>query len=163
MLEPAAFGIWINTTPASRKSRVLRRTNMSWRRFSGRLALVCCNRRRKKPPFSKQKFQSSHCRAGTAPQKQVRAFAAWQKMADTEGFEPSKPLTKLASLAGRWFQPLTHVSAFIGRSPGCSRGYSDGNAGLQRLIPCFAARPVSSKAEQKLNSWALPSDSIRRK
>ncbi len=31
-------------------------------------------------------------------------------MADTEGFEPSKPRKELASLAGRWFQPLTHVS-----------------------------------------------------
>lgn len=34
-----------------------------------------------------------------------------QKMADTEGFEPSKDREALASLAGRWFQPLTHVSA----------------------------------------------------
>ena|GEM_PF-4574910 len=33
-----------------------------------------------------------------------------QKMADTEGFEPSKDREALASLAGRWFQPLTHVS-----------------------------------------------------
>ena len=32
-------------------------------------------------------------------------------MADTEGFEPSKDHEALASLAGRWFQPLTHVSA----------------------------------------------------
>lgn len=34
------------------------------------------------------------------------------KLADTEGFEPSKDREALASLAGRWFQPLTHVSAF---------------------------------------------------
>ena len=36
-----------------------------------------------------------------------------KKMADTEGFEPSKDREALASLAGRWFQPLTHVSALV--------------------------------------------------
>ena len=39
------------------------------------------------------------------------AMASSGKMADTEGFEPSKDREALASLAGRWFQPLTHVSA----------------------------------------------------
>ena len=34
----------------------------------------------------------------------------WGQMEDTEGFEPSKDREALASLAGRWFQPLTHVS-----------------------------------------------------
>ena len=32
-------------------------------------------------------------------------------MAETEGFEPSIPVTRYGSLAGNWFQPLTHVSA----------------------------------------------------
>ncbi len=36
-------------------------------------------------------------------------------MADTEGFEPSKDREALASLAGRWFQPLTHVSKQLAR------------------------------------------------
>ncbi len=36
-------------------------------------------------------------------------------MADTEGFEPSKDREALASLAGRWFQPLTHVSTQLGQ------------------------------------------------
>ncbi len=36
-------------------------------------------------------------------------------MEDTEGFEPSKDREALASLAGRWFQPLTHVSAQLAR------------------------------------------------
>ena len=37
-----------------------------------------------------------------------------KKMEDTEGFEPSKDREALASLAGRWFQPLTHVSTQLG-------------------------------------------------
>ena len=32
-------------------------------------------------------------------------------VAETEGFEPSIPVTRYGSLAGSWFQPLTHVSA----------------------------------------------------
>ena len=39
----------------------------------------------------------------------TRLYAA-ANLADTEGFEPSKDREALASLAGRWFQPLTHVS-----------------------------------------------------
>ena len=33
-----------------------------------------------------------------------------RKMAETEGFEPSIPDNGYGSLAGNWFQPLTHVS-----------------------------------------------------
>ena len=33
-------------------------------------------------------------------------------VAETEGFEPSIPVTRYGSLAGSWFQPLTHVSAW---------------------------------------------------
>jgi hypothetical protein len=33
------------------------------------------------------------------------------KMAETEGFEPSVPYSQYDGLANRWFQPLTHVSA----------------------------------------------------
>ncbi len=32
------------------------------------------------------------------------------KVAETEGFEPSIPVKEYGSLAGNWFQPLTHVS-----------------------------------------------------
>ena len=35
------------------------------------------------------------------------------KVAETEGFEPSIPVTRYGSLAGSWFQPLTHVSARV--------------------------------------------------
>lgn len=41
------------------------------------------------------------------------------KMAETEGFEPSIPVTRYGSLAGSWFQPLTHVSA---SQPSAARG-----------------------------------------
>jgi hypothetical protein len=33
------------------------------------------------------------------------------KLAETEGFEPSVPYSQYDGLANRWFQPLTHVSA----------------------------------------------------
>jgi hypothetical protein len=32
-------------------------------------------------------------------------------MAEREGFEPSVPVYRYGSLAGNWFQPLTHLSA----------------------------------------------------
>ena len=32
-------------------------------------------------------------------------------MAESEGFEPSDPVTQIGSLANYWFQPLTHDSA----------------------------------------------------
>ena len=39
------------------------------------------------------------------------------KMAETEGFEPSKPISGLAHLANECLQPLGHVSvAFVLRS-----------------------------------------------
>ena len=32
-------------------------------------------------------------------------------LAESEGFEPSDPVTQIGSLANYWFQPLTHDSA----------------------------------------------------
>ncbi len=34
-----------------------------------------------------------------------------RKLAESEGFEPSDPVTQIGSLANYWFQPLTHDSA----------------------------------------------------
>jgi hypothetical protein len=34
-----------------------------------------------------------------------------KKLAESEGFEPSDPVTQIGSLANYWFQPLTHDSA----------------------------------------------------
>jgi hypothetical protein len=41
--------------------------------------------------------------------KYFQAFARW--LAESEGFEPSDPVTQIGSLANYWFQPLTHDSA----------------------------------------------------
>ncbi len=38
------------------------------------------------------------------------------EMAETEGFEPSVRNYPYDGLANRWFQPLTHVSAWLERS-----------------------------------------------
>jgi hypothetical protein len=38
-------------------------------------------------------------------------IAGINKLAETEGFEPSVPYSQYDGLANRWFQPLTHVSA----------------------------------------------------
>ena len=43
-------------------------------------------------------------------------------MAETEGFEPSIPVTRYGSLAGSWFQPLTHVSACRNEEAFTARG-----------------------------------------
>jgi hypothetical protein len=34
-------------------------------------------------------------------------------LAESEGFEPSEPISQFAFLAGRWFQPLTQLSVFL--------------------------------------------------
>ena len=34
-------------------------------------------------------------------------------LAESEGFEPSEPVSQFAFLAGRWFQPLTQLSVFL--------------------------------------------------
>ena len=55
-------------------------------------------------------------------------------MAETEGFEPSIPVTRYGSLAGSWFQPLTHVSApQVGRA--ASRRARYNHAAAQRQDP----------------------------
>ncbi len=35
---------------------------------------------------------------------------SWGSLAESEGFEPSDPVTQIGSLANYWFQPLTHDS-----------------------------------------------------
>jgi hypothetical protein len=45
-----------------------------------------------------------------------------KQLAETEGFEPSVPNSQHDGLANRWFQPLTHVSAYRPRlEPGGER------------------------------------------
>ncbi len=46
---------------------------------------------------------------GRAPPNPA-AIEIHEKVAETEGFEPSVPYSQYDGLANRWFQPLTHVS-----------------------------------------------------
>ena len=43
-------------------------------------------------------------------------------VAETEGFEPSIPVTRYGSLAGSWFQPITPVSACRNEEAFTARG-----------------------------------------
>ena len=69
----------------------------------------------------------AHERARTAPDEQALKVQIIQEkinlgglirtpakevVAETEGFEPSVPHSQHDGLANRWFQPLTHVSAW---------------------------------------------------
>jgi site-specific DNA recombinase len=46
------------------------------------------------------------------PFKMLGSYSDREKlMAESEGFEPSDPVTQIGSLANYWFQPLTHDSA----------------------------------------------------
>ena len=48
------------------------------------------------------------------------------EVAESEGFEPSDPVTQIGSLANYWFQPLTHDSER-------GTGYSDAARGLATI------------------------------
>ena len=58
-------------------------------------------------------------RDGFPAPKEIGSFRV---MAETEGFEPSIPVTRYGSLAGSWFQPLTHVSACRNEEAFTARG-----------------------------------------
>ncbi len=47
-------------------------------------------------------------------------------LAESEGFEPSVPVTQYGSLANYWFQPLTHDSGRDGRYSHAGRGLATG-------------------------------------
>jgi hypothetical protein len=61
-------------------------------------------------------------------------------MAETEGFEPSKPISGLAHLANECLQPLGHVS--MGVSYGFARSRSSGN-GIFMPAPSFLAHKLT--------------------
>ena len=53
----------------------------------------------------------------------------YYEMAESEGFEPSVPVTQYGSLANCWFQPLTHDS-----EQQQTAGYREGNPPLQPAV-----------------------------
>ena len=59
-------------------------------------------------------------------------------MAESEGFEPSDPVTQIGSLANYWFQPLTHDSV--------TRGYSGGGAGLATRFAVPNVAPAAQRS-----------------
>lgn len=60
------------------------------------------------PPQAPAQSWNLYGNSGSLRQK-TQCSQIWVE--ETEGFEPSIPVTKYGSLAGNWFQPLTHVSA----------------------------------------------------
>lgn len=50
-----------------------------------------------------------------APDPLARVRQSSFVVAESEGFEPSDPVTQIGSLANYWFQPLTHDSERGGR------------------------------------------------
>ncbi len=80
-----------------------------------------------------------------------------EKMAETEGFEPSVAHSGYDGLANRWFQPLTHVSARIcpperravAREAPIASGLRHGNGSVRRF---FARRAVTDSIRPGIDS-----------